>query len=128
MLVLFDGPCNLCNRAVRFIAARDQKNTFTFCSLQSEEGARQVARLGLTRSAGNSIIVLDGDTAWQKSDAVIEIACRLGGAWRLAVAFRVMPRFVRDALYDGVARNRYRWFGKNEACPIPKNAGQPIQY
>jgi predicted DCC family thiol-disulfide oxidoreductase YuxK len=118
-VVLFDGVCNLCNATVRFVVARDPAARFRFAPLQSAAGGSLLARSGLAPRGLDSVVLVDGGRAWQRSDAAIRIAAGLGGAWRLALAFLVVPRPLRDALYDFIARNRYRWFGRHDACPVP---------
>ena len=118
-LVLFDGICNLCNGAVLFIIKRDNAGKITFASLQSELGRDHLVRNGLDPDALHSIIVIENGKLFQKSDAVLRIVARMDGAWAWLQIFRIIPRFLRDALYDLVARFRYKIFGKTEACMIP---------
>jgi predicted DCC family thiol-disulfide oxidoreductase YuxK len=118
-IVLFDGVCNFCNGSVQFILKRDREGIFRFASLQSEIGRRLMTEHGLDPDALNSVVVIDDGRAWQESAAALRIARHLPGAWKLLRAFAVVPRSVRDALYRWIARNRYRWFGKTEACWLP---------
>jgi predicted DCC family thiol-disulfide oxidoreductase YuxK len=122
MIVLFDGVCNLCSGAVHFIIARDPKARFQFSSLQSSFAQAELARHGIHGQELFSIILLKNRKAFQKSDAVLEIARHLPGGWPLAYLFKVIPRFIRDPVYDFIARNRYRWFGKKDACWLPTPA------
>lgn len=117
-IVLFDGVCNLCNGAVNFIIDHDPQHRFRYASLQSDTGRQLLARH--PELAGiDSIVLLADNRVWVKSDAVLQIARYLPGAWRWLAAFRWLPRVLRDGLYDWVARNRYRLFGRSEACRIP---------
>jgi len=118
-LVLFDGICNLCNGAVLFIIKRDKTGKIAFASLQSELGRDQLVRNGLDPDALHSMIVIENGNLFQKSDAVLHIVGRMDGAWSWLRIFRIIPRFLRDALYDQVARSRYKIFGKKDACMIP---------
>jgi predicted DCC family thiol-disulfide oxidoreductase YuxK len=118
-LVLFDGVCNLCNGAVLFIIKRDKAGKIMFASLQSELGRDQLIRNGLDPDALHSIIVIENGKLFQKSDAVLHTVARMDGAWPWFRIFRIIPRFLRDALYDLVARFRYKIFGKKDACMIP---------
>jgi predicted DCC family thiol-disulfide oxidoreductase YuxK len=118
-LVLFDGVCNLCNGLVQFIIKRDPSSKFRFASLQSDFGRSQLVRFNLDPELLHSIVVIDGDVALQRSDAAIYIAKQLGGPWKLLRAFKILPKFLRDAGYDVVAANRYRIFGKKDSCMIP---------
>jgi len=118
-LVLFDGICNLCNGAVLFIIKRDKAGKIRFASLQSDVGRDQLVRNGLDPDALHSVIVVENGKLFQKSDAVLRIAARIDGPWRWLRIFQIIPRFLRDILYDLVARFRYKIFGKKDACMIP---------
>ncbi len=120
MIILFDGVCNLCNGAVQFVILRDPKNRFSFASLQSDFGRHQLRQWGLPERALNSVMLLKDQRLFQKSDAALEIARHLSGGWPLFYACKIVPRFLRDGLYDWVARHRYRWFGRRDECLLPK--------
>ena len=116
-VVLFDGVCNLCNGVVQFIIPLDADGQFRFASQQSGAGQKLLAEHGLP---GMATVVLIGDgRVFTKSDAVLEIARRLGTPWSLLHAFRFLPRSLRDAVYDLIARYRYRIFGRRESCWLP---------
>ncbi len=120
-LVLFDGVCNLCNASVHFMIDRDRRARLRFASLQSEAGAKALAAHGRGPIVGDpdSIVLVADGRLWEHSDAALRIARRLDGAWPALSVLLVVPRFVRDAVYRFIARNRYRWFGRTEACRIP---------
>jgi predicted DCC family thiol-disulfide oxidoreductase YuxK len=118
-VVLFDGVCNLCNGSVVFIIKRDAKSKLRFASLQSEYGEEQMKKFNLPPSALNSVLLIKGGRLYQKSNAALEIASMLDGIWPILYVFKIVPRFLRDFIYDWIAHNRYRWFGKKEACMIP---------
>ncbi|MCG3166880.1 MAG: hypothetical protein POELPBGB_02663 [Bacteroidia bacterium] len=118
-VILFDGVCNLCNSSVQFIIKRDKKNIFRFASIQSEFGQRVIKRFGLADKNIDSIILFENDSVKIKSDAVIKIARQLGGIYSLLYVFNIIPEFIRNSVYDIIARNRYQWFGKKESCMIP---------
>jgi predicted DCC family thiol-disulfide oxidoreductase YuxK len=118
-VVLFDGVCNLCNGWVRFVVRRDRRRRFCFASLQSTFGAEVLRRHGLPNDYLGSILFLENGVLFAKSDAVLRIARGLRWPWPLLSIFLVVPRSVRDVVYDWVARNRYRWFGKRETCMLP---------
>lgn len=118
-VVLFDGVCNLCNSSVLFIIRRDPRARFKFAPLQSEFGQEQLKRFRLPTSELNSVLLLVDGKLYQKSSAAIKIAGRLNAGWPMLTIFRVVPVRVRDGIYDWVAQNRYRWFGKREVCMIP---------
>lgn len=118
-IILFDGVCNLCNGVVTYIIKRDKKNVFKFAALQSEIGAQLIAKFNIDTEKVDSIILIDGEKQYEKSSAALHIAKHLSGAYPLLFGFMVVPRFIRDSVYDYVARNRYKWFGKKESCMIP---------
>lgn len=118
-VVLFDGVCNLCNGWVRFVVRRDPRRQFRFASLQSHFGVETLRRHELPADYLGSILLVEHDVLFAKSDAVLRIARGLRWPWPLLSIFVVVPRGLRDVVYDWVARNRYRWFGKREACMLP---------
>lgn len=118
-IILFDGVCNLCNSAVQFIINRDEKDTFRFASLQSETGQKLLAIHQLQHKNIDSIVLIKNEKAYIKSTAALHIAKELSGIWKLAYYYIVIPKFIRDAVYDFIARNRYAWFGKKDQCMIP---------
>jgi len=117
-LVLFDGYCNLCNDSVRFIIKRDPKERFRFSGL-SWKPARELLDDPAKHTDSDSILLYRGGKLYEKSTAALKIATRLKGLWPVFGVFLVLPRFLRDAVYDFVARHRYRWFGKRETCMMP---------
>ncbi|MFA9415223.1 thiol-disulfide oxidoreductase DCC family protein [Natrinema sp. HArc-T2] len=118
-VVLFDGVCNLCNGFVQFILPRDTDGRFRFASLQSDVGQELLADHGLPTDELESVVLIEGDDCYTKSDAVIRIARLLGGVYTLLGPFRFLPRQLRDWAYDFVAARRYRWFGKKDQCTMP---------
>ena len=119
-IVLFDGVCNLCNRSGVHIIRHDPKARFRLASLQSSIGREIVAQHGLDPDALETIVLIDRGTVYTKSDAALRIARRLRGPSRFWWTARFVPRAPRDAAYDWVARNRYRWFGKRDECMVPR--------
>lgn len=122
IIVLFDGVCNLCNGSVQFIIKRDPRGIFRFASLQSEFGQLQLKKFNLPGHVLHSIISIEKGVCYQRSDAALKIASRLPGLWPVLSIFRIVPRFIRDAAYDLIALNRYRFFGKQESCMLPTPA------
>ncbi len=127
-VIVFDGVCVLCNGWVRFLLRHDRKQRYRFAPMQGEVGRRLLAENGLDPDDPLSFLLveydLQRDTASTPrvstdSDAVRRVLMGLGGAWRLAALAAVLPRAVRDPLYRIVARNRYRWFGRHDACLLP---------
>ncbi len=118
-VILFDGVCNLCTGSVLFAIKRDPKELFRFASLQSEFGKSVLQKFNLSSAEMNSVLLLDRGTLYQRSSAALAIARKLNGGWPLLYGFKIIPAFLRDAIYNWIARNRYRWFGKTDACMIP---------
>lgn len=119
MTILFDGVCNFCNASINLIIDRDSKGIFKFAALQSEVGQELLKKNGLKTSDFDSIVAIEGDKVYQKSDAALEIARRMDGIWKIFYVFKIIPAFFRNPVYDLVARNRYRFFGRTDACRIP---------
>lgn len=118
-LLLFDGVCNLCNGLVQFIIRHDHNRRFSFAPLQSETGKRILGEHGLQAPEMDSLVYWRKGQVHVRSSAALHVARDLGGIWRLAFALIIVPRFLRDAAYNLVARHRYHWFGKREQCMVP---------
>jgi predicted DCC family thiol-disulfide oxidoreductase YuxK len=118
-LLLFDGVCHLCDASVRFIVRRDPAGQIKFAPIQSPLGGRLYTQHGLDPAAPNAMLFLTPRGAFKASDAALEIARTIGGVWKVALVFKPLPRALRDAVYYFVARNRYRWFGKDDSCMMP---------
>jgi predicted DCC family thiol-disulfide oxidoreductase YuxK len=117
-IILFDGTCAFCERSVRFIASRDQ-GYFKFGASQNAEGQALLAKFGTTREAVRSLILIEGDHIYLRSDAVLRIAGRMNAPWRFARVCLAVPRPIRDLLYRFVAAIRHRIAGESNACEIP---------
>jgi predicted DCC family thiol-disulfide oxidoreductase YuxK len=117
-IILFDGICNLCNSGVQFIIKRDLKCHFKFASLQSETGQMLLNKYGVSNKI-DSIIVIENEKVYIKSSAALHISRYLDGYWRYLTILKVLPPFIRDFLYDILAKNRYKWFGKKDNCMLP---------
>src|SRR3954471_7457378 len=118
-LIVFDGVCNLCNDAVQFVIRHDRRGRFMFTSLQSEAGQEILRGNGLPADHFDSFIYIRDQKVYQRSGAALYMLRDIGGLWSLLFAFIIVPRFIRDFVYDTVARHRYRWFGRRESCIIP---------
>lgn len=118
-LLLFDGICHLCDASVRFIVRRDPAGRIKFAPIQSPLGSQLYTQHGLDPAAPDSMLFITPHGAFKASDAALEIARTLGLPWKLAYLFKPLPRALRDAAYDLIALNRYRWFGKDESCMMP---------
>jgi predicted DCC family thiol-disulfide oxidoreductase YuxK len=118
-VVLFDGVCNLCNSTVLFIIKNDKTSRFAFASLQSTFGQSVLKKYALPLNELSTVLFLKEGQLFTKSNAALEIAKRLDGIWPIVYVFKVVPLGVRNFVYDWIARNRYRWFGKRDVCMIP---------
>ena len=118
-VILFDGVCNLCNGAVQFVIKHDKKNVFRFASLQSETGQGLLAQYNLPTNELNSYILIENNKAYNRSTAALRVAKKLNGIITWLYGFIIIPKIFRDSIYDWIARNRYKWFGKKEECMIP---------
>jgi predicted DCC family thiol-disulfide oxidoreductase YuxK len=117
--ILFDGFCNLCAACVRFIIRRDKRSRFRFASIQSDAGQSLMRRSGLQPEEIDSLVLIDGDKGYTKSDAALRIARGLPGLWQLLALLLVLPAPLRNWCYDLVAKKRYDWFGCRTTCLIP---------
>ncbi len=117
-IVLFDGVCNFCNGSVNFIIRNDPEKRFKFAALQSETGQELRAKYGIGDDV-DSIVLIENDKAYTHSTAALRIAKTLGGIWSLGYVGIIVPAFIRDFLYRKFAENRYRLFGRQDACMLP---------
>lgn len=118
-IILFDGVCNLCNNSVNFVIRHDRHDRFRFTSLQSDFARQLAAVHQLNIAAMESFILIAGGKPYYKSTAALKVARRLSFPYPLLYAGMIIPRLLRDGIYSWIARNRYKWFGKREACMVP---------
>ena len=118
-VILFDGVCNLCNSFVNFVIRNDKKEVFKFAPIQSDFGEIALKKHRINSKDTDSIILIDNDNYYIKSSAALYIAKNLSGAYPLLFCFMLVPKFMRNWVYDFVAKNRYKWYGKKESCMIP---------
>jgi predicted DCC family thiol-disulfide oxidoreductase YuxK len=121
-VVVFDGVCNLCSHTVQFILAHEKSPSLQFASVQSAAGARIMHQHGLDPKDAKTFVLVERGEAYFQSEAAIRIASHLRQPWRALGLLRIVPRPVRDWLYDAVARNRYRWLGRRDVCMVPSAA------
>jgi predicted DCC family thiol-disulfide oxidoreductase YuxK len=119
MVILFDGVCNMCNGLVHFVIKRDKKNIFQFASLQSSYGKALIEHFNLNGKGLDTVLVYDGKKVLTRSDATLAIVTSLKGIWVTFVVFRIMPRFIRNSIYNFMAKRRYAFFGKRDNCMVP---------
>ncbi|HEX6373735.1 MAG TPA: thiol-disulfide oxidoreductase DCC family protein [Longimicrobium sp.] len=118
-IVLYDGVCGLCDRSVQLILRNDRRGRFRFAALQSGAGRALLEKFHLSPQALDSVVLVEGDRVWRKSRAALRIARRMDAPWPLLWPLMIVPRPVADLFYDLLAKNRYRIFGKLDACMIP---------
>jgi predicted DCC family thiol-disulfide oxidoreductase YuxK len=118
-IILFDGVCNLCNGAVQFVIKRDNKNQFLFASLQSGEGKQILEDRNFPMNKMDSFFLIENGKVYDKSTAALKVLKKLSGPWSLLYGFIIVPRFIRDGVYNWIAKNRYQWFGRKDECMIP---------
>jgi len=118
-VLLFDGVCSLCNHTVDFVLRVERSNKLKFASLQSPYGQSVLKKLNLDPVNFKSFILQEGENFFTESTAVIRISKHLGGLWPIFQILLVIPKFIRDAVYGVIAKNRYKWFGKRDTCRLP---------
>jgi predicted DCC family thiol-disulfide oxidoreductase YuxK len=119
-VLLFDGVCNLCNASVQWVLKRDKKGVFRFASLQSDAGQALLRQQGLPTTGFDTVVLIDAGRVYLRSDAPLRVAAHLGGLWPLFGLLKIVPRALRNAVYNWIARNRFRWFGQREECWLPR--------
>jgi len=118
-VILFDGVCNFCNSSVNFIIDKDKHNAFRFASLQSDFGKKSLKDFNLPVDKLSTLILISDNKYFTKTTAALKIAKILSFPYNLFYVFIIVPPFIRNVFYDLFARNRYKWFGKKDACRIP---------
>lgn len=119
-LLLFDGVCNLCDHTVQWVLTHDQRGIVSFCSIQSEVGSQLYLKHGFDPSEPKSMMLITPQGCFVKSDAVIHLAILMGGRMAWLAVFKFIPRSIRDLAYSFIATNRYRFFGRKDACMVPQ--------
>ena len=119
-IILFDGVCNLCDNTIQYVIKHDKKDVFRFVPLQSDLGKEILNYLKIDTSKMDSIVLYEPGVAYfYKSDAALEIVKDLSGFSKWSIIFKIIPSGLRNPIYDYVARNRYKWYGKKDVCMIP---------
>lgn len=117
--MFFDGHCNLCNNSVDFVITRDKKRVFRFAPLQGETAKDVLGDVNIDLEHPDSFVLSKDNKVYFRSTAALMVARQLGFPWSLTSLFLVVPPFIRDAVYNLIARNRYKWFGRKETCRLP---------
>jgi predicted DCC family thiol-disulfide oxidoreductase YuxK len=118
-IILFDGVCNFCNSAVNFVIKRDKKAQIHFTTLQSDKGIQLLKQYNLPTDLMSSFVFVENNKAYTQSTAALKVCKYLNYGWPLCYAFIIVPKFIRDGIYNWIARNRYKWFGVRQQCMIP---------
>ncbi len=118
-LILFDGICNFCNNAVNFVIKRDKTALIQFAPLQSDKATLYLQQFNLPIDQNNTFVFIEATKAYTQSTAVLKVCRHLKGLWPICYVFIIVPKFIRDGVYNWVAKNRYKWFGQREECMLP---------
>lgn len=119
-IILFDGVCNLCNASIQLVIKHDKNDAYRFAALQSETGKKMTAERHITTADVDSIVLIEpGIAYYTKSTAALKVGKSFGGLWSLLAVFEWIPEKIRNVVYDFIAKNRYKWYGKKETCMIP---------
>ncbi|MGZ4053690.1 MAG: thiol-disulfide oxidoreductase DCC family protein [Bacteroidia bacterium] len=118
-IILFDGVCNLCNSSINFVIRHDKKNHFLFAPLQSETAKRLLEKYAIDPLKTDSFILIENENAFIKSSAALRVTKHLNKLYPLLYSLLIIPPFIRNGVYDYIAKNRYKWFGKKDSCMIP---------
>lgn len=119
-IILFDGVCNFCSFWVKFALKRDKKARLRFTTLQGETAKTLLPKFHIDPTALSTVIFIDGGKAYTQSSAALRICRYLNNGWPLLYALMIVPKFIRNGIYNLIARNRYKWFGKQESCMLPR--------
>ncbi len=118
-VILFDGICNFCNSAVNFTIKRDKHKKIKFAPLQSDTGKSILKQHGLPENYSSSFLFIENGKLYNRSAAALRVCRYLSGLWPLCYSLIIIPAFIRNAVYDFIAKNRYKWFGQKDACMVP---------
>lgn len=119
-ILIFDGECNLCNNWVKLVLRFDKKQRFKFCSLQSEQGRKLIGDQISLENLPQTVVLIENEKLYTRSTAAIRVVQQLAFPVSMLVVFKIIPVKVRDVVYNWIARNRYKWFGKQESCMVPE--------
>lgn len=118
-IILFDGICNLCNNAVKFVLKRDRNSVFKFASLQSDVAIKLLRNTKVPDIDSGTFVLIENGAIYTRSTAALKVCKHLSGVWPILTVFWIVPRFLRDWVYNLISNNRYLWFGKRDTCMIP---------
>lgn len=118
-VIFFDGVCNLCNASVQFVLTHEKRDYFRFSALQGDYVRKLLPQFDIEIGNSNSVVLLENGLLYTKSSAALRIARRLNGLWPLLYSLIIVPKFLRDWVYNIIAKNRYKWWGRQETCWVP---------
>lgn len=118
-IILFDGVCNFCNSTVNFVIKKDKKKILKFAVLQSSIAKKLLKGQAIQANDLSSFVFIENEKVYSRSTAALRVCRYLTGLWPLMYGFIILPKFIRDAVYNWIAKNRYKWFGKKNECMIP---------
>lgn len=118
-IILFDGVCNFCDSAVNFVIKRDKKALLKFATLQSSIANQLLAKNNLPANDLSSFVFIENNKIYTRSTGALKVCSYLTGLWPMMYGFMIVPKFIRDGIYNWISKNRYKWFGKKEECMIP---------
>lgn len=121
-VIIFDGLCNLCNNKINFVIRNDKKDYFRFTPLQSEIGKKQLAKHHIHQHNFNTFFLLENNKTYKQSTAALRIIKKLDGLWPILYVLIIIPAFMRNVIYNIIAKNRYKWWGKRDSCTVPDGA------
>ncbi len=121
-IILFDGVCNFCNSAVNFVIKRDKRSILKFATLQSDIAHQLLETLNLPGNDLKTFVFIENNKIYTRSTAALKVCRYLNGLWPMMYGFIIVPKFIRDSIYNWISKNRYQWFGKKENCMIPTQA------
>lgn len=119
IILLFDGYCNLCNGCVKFVLNHEKNSLITFASLQSETGEKLLAKYHIDPGVTDSLVLIEHGKVYIKSSAALRLSKYMKGFYPLCMGFIIVPPFIRNWVYDFIAKHRYKWFGKSDTCMVP---------
>ncbi len=118
-VILFDGVCNFCNNTINFVIKRDRKNLLRFAAMQSFAAGQLLQQYGLPEGEMKSFVFIENGKVFTQSTAALRVCKYMTWLWPLFYILTIIPKFIRDAVYDRIAKNRYKWFGVREHCMLP---------
>jgi predicted DCC family thiol-disulfide oxidoreductase YuxK len=121
-VILFDGVCNFCNSSINFAIKRDKNNQLKFAAMQSTAGSQLLQQYSISEKNMQSFIFIQNGIVYNRSTAALKVCTHLNGGWPLLYGFIIVPKFIRDGVYNFIAKNRYKWFGKKNECMVPSPA------